>query len=65
MEADDEAMDVDDQGNVQDALNENRNRINTFQDNRNRRNTRNVTRNCKLKTALNEPYGNLLVSILQ
>lgn len=63
MEADLEEMDIDDQGNMQGALEENRTRIQTFRNDR--RNTRTVTRNCRLKTALNEPYENLLVSTLQ
>ncbi|CDH60271.1 predicted protein [Lichtheimia corymbifera JMRC:FSU:9682] len=61
LEADLEEMDIDDQGNMQGALEENRTRIQTFRNDR--RNTRTVTRNCRLKTALNELYENLLVPL--
>lgn len=52
-------MDIDNQANIQAALEQNRHRIETFR--ANRHNTRSVTRNCKLKTALNEEYQGLMV----
>ncbi|CDH52738.1 predicted protein [Lichtheimia corymbifera JMRC:FSU:9682] len=58
MDADGEPMEIDDQQAEQAAIVENRNRINAFL--ANRHNVRTVTRNCKLKTVLNDDYQGLL-----
>lgn len=62
MDADGEPMEIDDQQAEQAAIVENRNRINAFL--ANRHNVRTVTRNCKLKTVLNDDYQGLLVSTM-
>ncbi|KAJ8656592.1 hypothetical protein O0I10_007669 [Lichtheimia ornata] len=65
MDAEGEPMEVDGeqaedgQQAEQAAIDENRNRIDAFRANANRRNVRTVTRNCKLRTVLNDDYREL------
>lgn len=70
MDAEGEPMEVDGeqaedgQQAEQAAIDENRNRIDAFRANANRHNVRTVTRNCKLRTVLNDDYRELRVGTM-